>query len=174
MIGITEISAVVAAVGVLVGVAYYILDMRNQTKIRKTDLLVRLYSIISSSEFMDAQWKIANLQIKDYDDYVRQYGSILSENPMHKALNAVTGFYELLGILILRKRAAAGEIYDVLGSNIPMMVYEKIKPLVLGVRREVNEQYAFAGFEYLCNELKRKEPQLRKTWKKTKNVSTMK
>jgi hypothetical protein len=170
MVDVTEISAVIAAAGVVVGVVLTYVELRHQTKIRKTDLLVRLYSTLSSSEFMDAQWKIMNLQVKDYDDYVRQYGSMLSENPMHKALNVTASFYELLGILILRKRADAGEIYDVLGSNTPKLLYEKIKPVVQGLRKEFNEQYALAGFEYLCNELKRKEPQLRKTWEKTMNT----
>jgi len=45
MVDVTEISAIVAAAGVLVGVAYYILDMRHQNKIRRTDLDLRLYSI---------------------------------------------------------------------------------------------------------------------------------
>jgi hypothetical protein len=38
MVDITEISAVVAAAGVLVGVAYYILDMKHQRQVRQTDL----------------------------------------------------------------------------------------------------------------------------------------
>ena len=37
MFDITEISAIVAAAGVLFGVAYYILDMRHQTKVRQTE-----------------------------------------------------------------------------------------------------------------------------------------
>jgi hypothetical protein len=41
VIGITEISAVVAATGVLVRVVYYLFDLRFQTKLRKTDLFVR-------------------------------------------------------------------------------------------------------------------------------------
>jgi hypothetical protein len=36
VVGITEISAVVAAVGVIIGVVYYILDLRHQSKIRQT------------------------------------------------------------------------------------------------------------------------------------------
>jgi len=35
MVDITEISAVVAAAGVLVGVVYYLLDVHNQSIIRK-------------------------------------------------------------------------------------------------------------------------------------------
>jgi len=41
MVDITEISAMVAAAGVLVGVAYYIQDMRSQSRIRQTDLTLR-------------------------------------------------------------------------------------------------------------------------------------
>jgi len=33
MVDITKISAMVAATGVLVGVVWYILDMRNQTRL---------------------------------------------------------------------------------------------------------------------------------------------
>ena len=39
MVDITEISAIVAAAGVLVGVIYYLLDVRNQAMIRKTELI---------------------------------------------------------------------------------------------------------------------------------------
>jgi hypothetical protein len=174
MVDITEISAVVAAAGVLVGVVYYILDMRHQSTIKKTDLLIRLYSTMSSSEFIDAEWKVLSLQIKDYQEYVRQYGSLFSENPMHKALALVASFYELLGNLLFRNLVDIGSVYDVMGGNTPKMLYEKIKPIVLGARRETNEPYAFAGFEYLCNELIRKEPQLKKTWAKTTKTSIMK
>jgi hypothetical protein len=42
------------------------------------------------------------------------------------------------------------------------MLFEKFKPLVLELRREV-DPVLYTGFEYLCDELKRKEPQLGKT-----------
>jgi len=57
VVDITEISAVVAAAGVLVGVAYYILDMRNQTRMRKTELLTRLYSTMVNKDWLEA-WDI--------------------------------------------------------------------------------------------------------------------
>jgi hypothetical protein len=40
VVDITEISAVVAAAGVFIGVIYYILDMRNQKQLRETDLIM--------------------------------------------------------------------------------------------------------------------------------------
>ena len=167
MVDITEISAVVAAAGVLVGVAYYILDMRNQTRIRKTDLLVRLYSTGTSNEFMDAFWKINNLQVKDYSDYVKQYGPLSNlENPTNRAFFTVGYYYDLAGTLLYRKLIDLVTVYDVWGSSNPIRLFENIKPVVYGIRREFSEPLAFCGFEYLFNELKRKEPQLRKTWGK--------
>ncbi|MCJ7634948.1 hypothetical protein MUP77_21485, partial [Candidatus Bathyarchaeota archaeon] len=57
-------------------------------------------------------------------------------------------------------------VYDVWGSSNPIRLFENLKPVVFGLRREYGEPLAFVGFEYLFDELKRKEPQLRKTWGK--------
>jgi hypothetical protein len=54
MLDIPSISAIVAAAGVLVGVVYYILEIRQQTKIRQTDLIMRMYSSYGSREFQEA------------------------------------------------------------------------------------------------------------------------
>jgi len=167
MVDITEISAMVAAVGVLVGVVYYVIDMRNQTRIRKTDLLVRLYSAGTSNEFMDAFWKVNNLQVKDYSDYVKQYGPLSNlENPMNRAFNTVAYYYDLAGTLLFRRLIDLVTVYDVWGSSNPIRLFENIKPVVYDIRREFDEPLAYIGFEYLFNELKTKEPQLRKTWGK--------
>jgi hypothetical protein len=53
MVDITEISAMIAAAGVLVGVVYYILDMRNQTRMSQTDLTMRLYQGILTKEVLN-------------------------------------------------------------------------------------------------------------------------
>ena len=165
MVDITEISAMVAAAGVLVGVFYYIIDMRNQTRIRKTDLLVRLYSTGTSNEFMDAFWKVNNLQVKDYSDYLEQYGPLSNlENPVNRAFFMVGSYYELAGTLLFRKLIDLVTVYDVWGTSNPIRLFENIKPVVYGIRRELSEPGMFCGFEYLYDELKRKEPQLRRTW----------
>jgi hypothetical protein len=160
---IPSISAIVAAAGVLIGVIYYVLDMRNQTRIRKTDQLTRLYSTGTSKEFIDAFWKVVSLQVKDYQDYVKQYGSLLTtDSTMNRAFYTVSSYYELVGVLLYRKLIDLVTVYDVWGSSGPIMLFEKMKPVLLGIRREI-EPGAFIGFEYLCHELKRAEPQMKKT-----------
>jgi hypothetical protein len=43
VVDISGISAMVAAAGVLIGVVYYALEMKEQTTIRKTDAFWRIY-----------------------------------------------------------------------------------------------------------------------------------
>jgi hypothetical protein len=163
MVDIQTVSIAIASAGVFAAAVYYVLQIKHQTRIRKTELLMRLYSTSASNEYMDAFWKVMNLQVKDYQDYVKQYGPLLrTDNPMNRALFTVVSYYELVGVLLLRKLIDLTTVYDVWGSTNPIMLFEKIKPVAMGIRREI-EPAALLGFEYLCVELKRKEPQLKKT-----------
>ena len=43
MLDIPSISAIVAAIGVIIGVVFTVLEPRNLVKTRQTDLMIRLY-----------------------------------------------------------------------------------------------------------------------------------
>ena len=114
MVDIQTVSIAIASVGVLVAAMYIALQIRHQTRIRKTDLFVGLWSTGTSNEFMDAFWKINNLQIKDYSDYVKQYGPLSNlENPVNRAFFTVGYYYDLAGTLLYRKLIDLVTVYDV-------------------------------------------------------------
>jgi hypothetical protein len=165
MVDIQTVSVMLASASVIAGVVYYALQIRDQTRIRKTDLTIRLYSRLHSNEFDDAYPRIMSLEFKDYEDFVKRYGRRHSgKSPeIDKAISTVCGFFELVGTLLYRKHIDLGLVYDVFGIAMIKEVYEKTNPLTVGVRRERNEPGVGVGFEYLYNELLRKEPQLRKT-----------
>ena len=50
MVDITEISAIVAAAGVLVGVVFTVMELRNLVKQRQTDLVTQLSRDIGSGQ----------------------------------------------------------------------------------------------------------------------------
>ena len=140
MVDITEISAIVAAAGVLVGVVYYILDLRQQTKMRKTELFMRLWEFGSTDEFMGALEKVTtDLQFRDYKDFVAKYGSFLSENPTQRALWRVYSFFSLLGTLLYKKLLDIDFIYHFASPQHTTALYEKLKPITLGLRKDFNE-----------------------------------
>ena len=166
MVDIQTASVMLASASVIAGVVYYAFQIRHQTRIRKTDLIIRLYSRMHSSEFEDAYPKIMSLQFKDYEDFVKKYGPRHSgKSPeVDKAIGAVCGFFELVGVLLYRKYIDLVLVYDVFGVSMIKEVWEKTKPLTVGIRRERSNDIWGVGFEYLYNELTRKEPQLRKTY----------
>ena len=168
MVDIQTISIAVASASVVAGVVYYALQLRHQTRIRKTDLILRLYSKLSSPEFNNALRTFMNLQFKDYDDYEKKYGEPLSKTNVEarQSTAEVGQFFEMVGTLLLEGYVDLHLIYDVFGVAVIKMVYEKSQPLIVGNRKKTNDQIQGIGFEYLYNELIRKEPKLMKAFSK--------
>lgn len=165
MYSITDISAIVGVTGVFIGIIYYVIQIRYQTKIMRTDALVRLYSTTNSEDVLENFWKASSIKVNDYEDYVKQYGSPFSENEgssIHKALMKTIGIYDLVGTLLYKKLIDIDIVYTVLGFESTKMLHQNLYPVILGIRRESNEPGAYAGFDYLVSELSKKEPQLRK------------
>lgn len=48
---IQTVSIAIASAGVFVAAVYYIFQIRNQTKMRQTDLVMKLYSQFNGFEF---------------------------------------------------------------------------------------------------------------------------
>jgi len=160
MVDIQTVSIVIASTSVVLAAIYYILSLRHQTKLRQTDLVMRLYSDYRSNEFREALIKVMNLQFEDYKDYVKKYGPWFSDEPAHKAMAMVAMFFEGIGILLYKKLIDASLTYD-LFSFAPIKLYwEKMKPVILGLREQYNEPKIFEWFEYLYNEMKKREQTL--------------
>jgi len=156
MVDITEISAIVAASGVLIGVAYYILDMRNQALLRKTDLVMRLFSTFASVDHRTAGKKVIWIDYKDYDDYVKKYGAPNSEEPIPTAVDTVLYFYEEVGVLLSKKLIDIDLVDQLFGYNI-MLVGAKVMPILEEGRKRLNVPRFWLNFEYLYNEMKKRE-----------------
>ena len=151
VLGVTEISAIVAAavagVGVLVGVVYYILDVKNQKRMRQTDLLVRLFSNMISKDWLEAWEKVRDRENLDYNEYKMKYGFVEA--------NQVYLFYDQLGRLLQK-----GLIdIDLLPVEVGQVAnaWEKLGFVLEGSRRKFNEPRLGSGFEYLYKEVKKRE-----------------
>jgi len=153
LVDITEISAVVAAAGVLVGVIYYILDMRNQTKIRQTDLILRLQSDWRSKELRESYRTVMRMKFIDYDEYAKKE----MDSPEVQAAFDICSFFDGIGILLHRKLVDI-DMVDEIFSFYVKVAWEKVKPLIEGRRRESEFDPEFRKwFEYLYNEVKKRE-----------------
>jgi hypothetical protein len=155
MVDITEISAIVAAAGVLVGVVYYILDMRHQSKMRQTDMVMRLYATFGSTEFLKAYQTIMGAEFEDYEDYLKRYST---NADVRLALMSVGTYFEGIGMLVKRRLVSMDLIDDLLNANI-LSVWKKMKPVAEGMRKKVPQSWEW--FEYLYDEMKKREQKLK-------------
>jgi len=153
MLDIPSISAIVAAAGVLVGVALTVLQLRDLVKTRQTDLVLRLYDKFSSKDFQDA-WEIVRKRISEFDSLDK-----IDETLGFREVGIVCSFYEEIGILLKRKLLDASMIEDLFGGAIDM-VWEKVKKHVLEARQQYKAPTIYYYFEYLYNEMKKREQQL--------------
>ncbi len=158
MLDIPSISAIVAAIGVIVGVVFTYSEVGNLVKERRTDVSWRIYQSFCSKEFLEATYKVWNLEFEDYNDFVKKYGLPFAESTVAVALALVGNLYEGAGELLHRGLADYESV-----SNIPTsMMWEKMKLVIEGTREQYNFPGLWTNFEYLYNELKKREQQLAK------------
>jgi hypothetical protein len=155
MVDITEISAIVAAAGVLVGVVLTVQELRHLVRQRQTDLVTRLsYDISTNKEFLEAFVDIFEVEFKDYDDFVKRYGRPMSRNQVPMSFMMMGNFFEQIGVLFRNRLIDASLISQLFPIDI---VWEKMEPLVEGMRKEYHNPGFFEWFEYLYNEMKKTE-----------------
>ena len=150
MLDIPSISAIVAAVGVLIGVVFTLMELRNLVKTRQTDLVIRLYSTMGSREFQEAWDRFMKGEYKDLDDFDRKYSVEGYE---------IGIFFEGIGVLLHRKLIDIGLVDD-LFSSLVKMTWEKMKPLAEATRKKLNLPQMGEWFEYLYNEMQKREQRL--------------
>jgi hypothetical protein len=155
------VSIAIASAGVFAAAVYYILQLRHQSKVRQTDLLLKIYSTFGSEEFQKALAKTFNLDFKDYDEFVKKYYNTSTgfvESPEIISMSMVNVLFEEVGVLLNRKLIDLGLVDDLFGYFV-IPLWEKIRSAVEGWRRQFQTPRSLQQFEYLYNEMKKREQQ---------------
>jgi hypothetical protein len=130
----------VAATGVLVAAAYYVINMRatqqnlKQTlETRQTHLFMELYGVFRDKEFQRDIATIYNIwQWSDYDDFEAKYGRTTHPDEYSSYLSVVN-FFGGLGTLVKRGMIDPSIVKDLMGGVVTRF-WEKIMPLTLETR----------------------------------------
>ena len=157
MVDIQTVSIVIASATVVAGVVYYALQLRQQIKQRQTDLVIRLYSTLGSKEFYEALTKFMTMDFKDYNDYMKKYTPSpvgFSEKPEAMVIWQVGIFFDEIGVLLYMKLIGI-TLTARLFRNAVVFAWEKMKPIIEGFRKQLNEPRLYGWFEYLYNEMKK-------------------
>jgi hypothetical protein len=153
MVDVQTASILVVSASVVAGVIYYVLEIRHQNKMRQTDLVMKLYSTFSSLEFQKMWYEVRRREAKDYRDYGKKYG--------WAEYTSVNMFFEGIGILLKRKLIDIELVDDMFTTPIKW-TWEKMRDIVLETRKVSNQPELFEWFEYLYNEMEKREQKLQR------------
>lgn len=151
MLDIPSISALAAAFGVIVGVVLAVLELRNITKTRQMELILGLYSTFITKEFQDAYETFWSTDFEDYNDVLRK-GHL-------QRLRTIGGFFEGIGVLLHRRLVDIAIVDDLFRESIKLM-WEKLRSPLYDARQRFNLPNYGRYFEYLYNEMRKREQQL--------------
>lgn len=161
MLDVTEISAIVVALGVVVGVFYYVLDIRHQRTMRQTEietrqanLFMQIYDHYCSEDFLSKLDEIVyRWDWKGFDDFWQRYGP--STNPEAFARwDSVGTYFKGIGVLLEKKLIDLDLVDELLGTGI-RKYWEKSKSFVKEARVR-DWPHSLEGVEYLYTELQKK------------------
>jgi len=162
MLDIPSISAVIAAVGVLVGVGFAYLEVRNLAKQRETDvetrqaeLFMQIYDHYYREDFLiDENEILFHWDWKDFEDFWKKYGPETNPKAFSK-WDSIGTYFRGVGVLVKRKLIDPDLVDELMGTSI-ILHWEKSGPIM----KEFRERYwphAYEWFEYLYNEMKKRE-----------------
>ena len=151
------VSITIASASVVAGIVYYAFQIRHQNKMRKTDLVIRLADSMRSAELVAAFADMYGAEFKDYDDFVKRYGMPFSRSQVPMSFVMVGNTFEEIGVLFSNKLLEARLVYQILPVS---KVWQKMEPVIRGLRKEYQVQAYYEWFEYLYNEMQKYEQQL--------------
>jgi hypothetical protein len=144
---VQTVSIAVASAGVFIAAIYYVLQIRHQSRLRQTDLLIRIFSTMINKDWLEAWEKVRDRETSDYSEYKEKYGFVEA--------NQVYLLYDELGRL-LQKGLINIDLLPLETGQIKIS-WEKLSPILEGSRKKFNEPKMGSGFEYLYNEVKKRE-----------------
>jgi xanthosine utilization system XapX-like protein len=140
MLDLSTIATVVAAVSVVVGVVFTVLELRHMTRTRQTDIIMRIYDRFGSKEMVEAIYSV---------------GQLRSKTPPKSGLIGVIQIaivFEGLGVLLEQDLIDIKLVDRLFGPTLDAL-WEPIRPLIYGMRESLKQPTFFSHFEYLHNRL---------------------
>jgi hypothetical protein len=158
MVDIQTVSIAIASAGVFAAAIYYIFQIRHQDKMRHLDLFMRLYSTWGSRDMLNAHRRFMVLKVENYDSFVKEHGPVTEITELYTDMDQVGWFFNLMGFLVKEKIVHVKLVDELLGYWV-IRNWETIKPLIYGWRKQYNIPESYYWFEYLYNEMKKREEQ---------------
>jgi len=154
-IDLQTLSTIVAAASVVLGVIYYLYNLRTTLETRQASLFMQLYSIYESKDFLKDYTDLWKYEYTDINDWMQKYHPV--KNPeAYASFMRIGRFYEGVGILIEKKLISMDLVVELMREAI-IFNWDRLKIYAYG-QRELTHMPIWAHFESLYNEVKARQP----------------
>ena len=165
LLDIQTASIVIAATSVVAGVTFYIFQVRHQNKARQTEietrqanLLIQIYNYYYREDFLNTENEILfQWKWKDFDDFWQKYGPETNVKAFNR-WDSIGTYFKGVGVLVKMKLIDLNLVDELMGTSIRLH-WEKSGSIMKEFRTRM-WPHAYEWFEYLYNELKKREQQL--------------
>jgi hypothetical protein len=158
MLELGTVLSLVQAVGIIVGVAYYILNIQNNQRTQKLQIYNNFLQYRLTEEYWDKVLEVLYQEWETYDEWYLKYGSRANKESWLK-FQTLCVWFNSLGEVTKDLKMGINVVQDSMGP-VALMIWDKIEPIVEGENKRYLTQYGMTidylqGFRYLVDELKK-------------------
>jgi hypothetical protein len=135
--------------GLLVGISYYILSLRNQNRARKTQLYLQMINKFSEPDYIEALGKLNDLEWSTAEDFIEDWRT--PEGRM--TIRTLGNWYEGLGVLV-KENLLDMRVVALLITGLVIQFWDKFIPVIDEVREALEWPRFYIEAEYLYDQLK--------------------
>ena len=148
-------------VSIMVGITYYILNLRNSQKTRETSLSLQFYSNITNKEFWKTWTDVTFTQKwENYQEWADNYGPHVNPDAASN-LYTVMQIFVGAGTMLKKHLVDPQELFEYIPHMVLPQTYMKVKPFIEAMKVRYNDPSFGESFEYLYNEAIRLYPGIR-------------
>jgi hypothetical protein len=137
-------------IGILVGVSYYIVSLRNQSRTRQIQLIVQL-AHQRTEDTSKRNLELLGMEWGGYDEFERKYGSDV--NPDNFAMRSHSWYqYNTIGLLLKKRLIDADTLFSLQSGETALFHWNKFRSIIMEIRRRYNMPRFCIYFEYLADE----------------------
>jgi hypothetical protein len=148
-------------VGILVGVFYYIMTLRNnrrnqelQLETRQAQLFINIFNTFSSKQYQkDRERMLRSWEFESFEDFFSKYGPEVNPED-HAIFDMFISHFEGIAVLVQRRLIEPKLVYDLMYGSI-IAFWEKFEPVFMGLREMSESPKTLQDLESLYHEMKR-------------------
>ncbi|MFX0203395.1 MAG: hypothetical protein ACFFCW_45415 [Candidatus Hodarchaeota archaeon] len=158
MIELSVIRDLVAIFGVIAGLTYYVLIVRNSQRLRKMQIIFNWQQIMTHPE-NHRVWTnfVYHQNFSDYEDWLEKYGPI--NNPdAYVMMQATWASIRYTGTILQEGLVKADLIWKIIPLSWCILIYSKMRPLLLHWKEAFHDPHIGQLEDYLYNEARKQFP----------------